>query len=184
MTHGSSENPALLDRGAFCSPAQLSSIPVAAQQVVGTATAVNPSSESTPPGGSTQTLTIGARVLHKEHIHTSPSGGVQLLFLDKSSLSIAPNTSIVIDEFVYDPDSGKGHMLTTLTEGALALCRRRTEPSGRGDDQDSQREQSAFAAGQPLSTRAQAARRPSTTSARSRFQMAAALSLSTCRAMK
>jgi hypothetical protein len=88
-------------------------------QEVGTATAVNPTSESTPPSGTTQTLTIGARIIHKERIHTSPSGSVQLLFLDKSSLSIAPNTSIVIDEFVYDPNSGKGHMLTTLTEGAL-----------------------------------------------------------------
>ena len=91
----------------------------AAAQEVGTATAVNPTSESTPPGGSTQTLTIGAHIIHKEHIHTSPSGSVQLLFLDKSSLSIAPNTSIVIDEFIYDPNSGKGHMLTTLTQGAL-----------------------------------------------------------------
>jgi hypothetical protein len=93
--------------------------PVAAQQVVGTTTAVNPLSESAPPGGTMQTVTIGARVVHKEHIHTSPSGGVQLLFLDKSSLSIAPNTDIVIDEFVYDPNSNKGHMLATLTEGAL-----------------------------------------------------------------
>lgn len=91
----------------------------AAAQEVGTATAVNPTSESTPPGGSTQTLTLGAHIIHKEHIHTSPSGSVQLLFLDKSSLSIAPNTSIVIDEFIYDPNSGKGHMLTTLTQGAL-----------------------------------------------------------------
>jgi len=91
----------------------------AAAQEVGTATAVNPTSESAPPGGSTQTLTIGAHIIHKEHIHTSPSGSVQLLFLDKSSLSIAPNTSIVIDEFIYDPNSGKGHMLTTLTQGAL-----------------------------------------------------------------
>jgi hypothetical protein len=91
----------------------------AAAQEVGSATAVNPASESTPPGGSTQTLTIGAHIIHKERIHTSPSGSVQLLFVDKSSLSIAPNTSIVIDEFIYDPNSGKGHMLTTLTEGAL-----------------------------------------------------------------
>jgi hypothetical protein len=91
----------------------------AAAQEVGTATAVNPTTESTPPGGSIQTLTIGARIIHKENIHTSPSGSVQLLFLDKSSLSIAPNTSIVIDEFVYDPNSGTGHMLTTLTWGAL-----------------------------------------------------------------
>jgi len=92
--------------------------PALAQQV-GTATAVNPTSESTPPGGTTQTLTIGARIVHNEHIHTSPSGSLQLLFIDKSSLSIAPNTSIVIDEFVYDPNSNKGHMLATLTEGAL-----------------------------------------------------------------
>jgi hypothetical protein len=98
--------------------ATLIASPAAAQEV-GTATAVNPTSESTPPGGATQTLTIGAHIIHKEHIHTSPSGSVQLLFLDKSSLSIAPNTSIVIDEFVYDPNSGKGHMLTTLTQGAL-----------------------------------------------------------------
>jgi hypothetical protein len=92
--------------------------PVLAQQI-GTATAVNPSSEGTPPGGSTTTLTVGARVLHKEHIHTSPTGSVQLLFLDKSTLNIAPNTSLVIDEFVYDPASNSGHMLTKLTQGTL-----------------------------------------------------------------
>jgi len=92
--------------------------PAAAQQV-GTATAVNPSSEGTPPGGSTTTLTVGAHVLHKERIHTSTTGSLQLLFLDKSTLSIAPNTSLVIDEFVYDPASNSGHMLTKLTQGTL-----------------------------------------------------------------
>jgi hypothetical protein len=92
--------------------------PALAQQI-GTATAVNPSTEGTPPGGSTTTLTVGARVLHKERIHTSSTGSVQLLFLDKSTLSIAPNTSLVIDEFVYDPASNSGHMLTKLTQGTL-----------------------------------------------------------------
>jgi hypothetical protein len=98
--------------------AALTTQPVLAQQV-GTTTAANPSSEGTPPGGSTVALTVGARVVHKEHIHTTPSGSVQLLFLDKSTLSIAPNTNIVIDEFVYDPNSGNGHILVKLTEGAL-----------------------------------------------------------------
>jgi hypothetical protein len=88
-------------------------------QQIGTATAVNPSTEATPPGGSTTALTIGARVLHNERIHTSSTGSVQLLFLDKSTLSIAPNTSLVIDEFVYDPASNSGHMLTKLTQGTL-----------------------------------------------------------------
>ena len=98
--------------------AAIAAAPAVAQQV-GTATAVNPSSEGTAPGGTTTTLTVGAHVLHKERIHTSPTGSVQLLFVDKSTLSIAPNTSLVIDEFVYDPASNSGHMLTKLTEGTL-----------------------------------------------------------------
>jgi hypothetical protein len=92
--------------------------PALAQQV-GTATAVNPLSESTQPGAATIPLSVGARIIHRERIHTTPSGTVQLAFLDQSTLSIAPNTSVVINEFVYDPNSGKGHMLTSLTEGAL-----------------------------------------------------------------
>jgi PAS domain S-box-containing protein len=72
-----------------------------------------------PPGAATVPLTVGARIIHKERIHTTPTGTVQLAFLDKSTLSIAPNTSIVINEFIYDPDSGNGHMLASLTQGAL-----------------------------------------------------------------
>jgi hypothetical protein len=34
-------------------------------------------------------------------------------------MSIAPNTDIVIDEYVYDPNANKGHMLVSLTKGAL-----------------------------------------------------------------
>src|ERR1700722_5230339 len=95
----------------------LAAVPAGAQQV-GTATAVNPLSETTAPGAATVTLTVGAHIVHKERIHTTPTGTVQLLFLDKSTLSIAPNTSILIDEYVYNPD-GSGHMLASLTGGAL-----------------------------------------------------------------
>lgn len=98
--------------------ALLAAGPAAAQQI-GTATAVNPLSESTPPGGATDKLTVGARVMHNERIRTSPSGSAQLLFLDKSTLGIAPNTSLVVNEFVYDPAANRGHMLTRLTAGAL-----------------------------------------------------------------
>jgi hypothetical protein len=96
----------------------LAAAPAAAQQV-GTATAVNPLSESTPPGGATAPLVVGAHIVHKERIHTTPAGTAQLLFTDKSSMSIAPNTDLVIDEYVYDPNAKNGHMLATLTKGAL-----------------------------------------------------------------
>src|SRR6202140_925295 len=88
-------------------------------QQVGTATAVNPQSESTPPGGATAPLVVGAHIVHKERVHTTPAGTAQLLFTDKSTMSIAPNTDIVIDEYVYDPNANNGHMLVSLTKGAL-----------------------------------------------------------------
>jgi len=47
---------------------------------VGTATVVNPVSQGTAPGGATDKLAVGARVMHNERIHTSPSGSAQLLF--------------------------------------------------------------------------------------------------------
>ena len=98
--------------------AMLSIAPAAAQEV-GTATAVNPLSESTPPGAATAPLIVGAHIVHNERIHTTPDGTVQLRFTDRSSMSIAPNTDIVINEYVYDPNAQHGHMLVTLTQGAL-----------------------------------------------------------------
>jgi FecR protein len=98
----------------------LTALPAAAQQV-GTATAVNPTSQGTMPGASLVALTVGARIVHKERIQTTPTGTVQLLFLDKSTLSIGPNSNILIDEYVFDPKSNTGHMVTTLAEGALRL---------------------------------------------------------------
>jgi FecR protein len=90
-------------------------------QQVGTATAVNPESRTTPPGGATTVLAVGAHVVHKEHIKTTSTGSVQLLFLDRSTLTIAPNSDIVIDEFVYNPGTGSGHMAVSLAKGAMKV---------------------------------------------------------------
>ena len=96
----------------------LTALPAGAQDV-GTTTAVNPLSQGTLPGANLVALTVGARVVHKERIQTTPSGTVQLLFLDKSTLSIGPNTNMLIDEYVFDPKAHTGHMVMNLAEGAL-----------------------------------------------------------------
>jgi FecR protein len=75
--------------------------------------------EGTAAAGATSALAVGPRVMHNERIHTSPSGSVQVLFLDKSTLNIAPDTNLLIDEFVYDPAATSEHMLTKLTQGTL-----------------------------------------------------------------
>lgn len=88
-------------------------------QDVGTAAAVNTLSESTPPGGAIRVLQIGARVVHNERIQTSASGTVQLLFIDKTTLSVGPNSTLLIDNFVYDPATGTGQMVASLSKGSL-----------------------------------------------------------------
>src|SRR4029453_7943107 len=96
----------------------LSTVPTIAQDV-GLAAAVNPLSQSTPPGGRIRVLRIGERGVDNERIQTTASGTVQLLFIDKTTLNIGPNSNLVIDNFVYDPATGTGQMVTSLTKGAL-----------------------------------------------------------------
>ena len=69
-------------------------------QEVGAAGAVNPAARNTPPSRPTRVIELGARVIHKERIQTTGSGSVQLIFIDKTTLSIGPNSDIVIDEFI------------------------------------------------------------------------------------
>ncbi|WP_198017178.1 FecR family protein [Methylocapsa acidiphila] len=96
----------------------LASVSATAQDV-GAAAAVNPLSQSTPPGKETRVLQIGSRIVHNEAIETTKNGTVQLLFVDKTTLSIGPNSSLVIDSFIYDPAAGAGQIVTSITKGAL-----------------------------------------------------------------
>jgi hypothetical protein len=96
----------------------LSTVPTIAQDV-GMTAAVNPLSQGTPPGRETRVLRIGAWVVHNERIQTTASGTVQLLFIDKTTLDVGPNSTLVIDSFVYNPAAGTGQMVTSLTKGAL-----------------------------------------------------------------
>ncbi|WP_425909606.1 FecR domain-containing protein [Nitrobacter sp. TKz-YC02] len=86
---------------------------VQAQQV-GTASAVNPAATA-----NLKTIVIGQSIAHKEHIQTKASGSVQLLFLDKTSMTIGPNSDLTIDEYVYDPKANTGKLAATLGKGAL-----------------------------------------------------------------
>jgi len=120
----------LISLATLLTGAALLAAPAFAQEI-GTATAVNPSSQATPPGGATGELRVGARIVHKERIQTTPSGTAQLLFLDKSTLSIAPNTDIVIDDYVYNPNERSGNMAASLAKGTLRFVGGELSHSGQ-----------------------------------------------------
>src|SRR5579863_3392319 len=75
---------------------------------IGTAGAVNTTSSGTPPAGTPRVIEIGAQVVENEKINTSGTGSVQVLFIDKTTLNIGPNSTLVIDRFVYNPATTSG----------------------------------------------------------------------------
>jgi hypothetical protein len=94
--------------------------PVAARSdTVGSAAAVKPASTGTPPGGSARTLKPGTSIVDRERIRTSGSGSLQVMFLDKTTMTIGPNSDVVIDEFVYRPGGGGNQFVASMTKGAL-----------------------------------------------------------------
>jgi trimeric autotransporter adhesin len=84
---------------------------------VGVDSAVNPQATGTPPGGTPQRLVLGQDVLFNERIATTAAGQTQILFVDASTLTVGPNSNMVIDQFVYDPNAGTGKLAASLTRG-------------------------------------------------------------------
>jgi hypothetical protein len=97
-----------------------SAVPGFAEQAsVGVAGAVNPQATGQAPAGAVEQLVIGHNVVRNEKISTFNKGKVQLIFADQSTLTLAENSEIVIDEFVYDPQKQAGTMTATMTTGVL-----------------------------------------------------------------
>jgi hypothetical protein len=94
---------------------------LASAAVVGTTGAANTQATSVPPGGGMRVIEIGAQVVENEKIETSASGSVQLLFIDKTTLSIGPNSSVVLDKFVFNPLTTQGEIAVSLSKGVLRL---------------------------------------------------------------
>jgi hypothetical protein len=91
----------------------------AAAQVVGNVGAVTPQALGTPLGEKTRNMVIGARVIANELIQTSGAGTLNVVFLDRTTLSIGRNSTVVIDKYVYDPATGKGMMTATMAQGVM-----------------------------------------------------------------
>src|SRR4051812_8405019 len=80
----------------------------------GPASAVNPAATV-----NLRTITIGSSIAHMERIRTTSSGSVQVLFIDKTSMTIGPNSDVTIDEYVFDPKAGTGSLAATVAKGAM-----------------------------------------------------------------
>lgn len=90
-----------------------------AAQKIGVVSAANPSLQSETNNGETRKLKVGDPVFFGEKIITNDKGNAQLIFEDKSTLTIAANSAITVDEFIYDPATAGGDFSATITKGTF-----------------------------------------------------------------
>ncbi|HLJ21253.1 MAG TPA: FecR domain-containing protein [Stellaceae bacterium] len=88
-------------------------------QTVGVTGAVNPNATGTPPGAAVRALGTGNDIIFNERITTEASGQADILFVDRSALTVGPNSDLMIDEFVYSPDTGTGKLAASATKGVF-----------------------------------------------------------------
>jgi FecR protein len=91
----------------------------AAANKVGVAAAVNPDAFSSLAGAPKSQLNIGKSIFYNERIATTTSGLVQVLLVDGSTFTVGPDSDLVIDKFVYDPNKGTGQIAASFSKGVM-----------------------------------------------------------------
>ena len=86
---------------------------------VGVTAAANPVATGEPPGQAVRELKIGLNIVRNERIRTTAEGATQVIFLDRTSLTIGPNSDITIDEYVFNPNANSGNLAIRMGNGLL-----------------------------------------------------------------
>ncbi len=58
-------------------------------------------------------------IYHNEVVETGDESATELVFLDETKLALGPNSRLVLDRFVYDPDPDKASFVMTATAGVF-----------------------------------------------------------------
>lgn len=69
----------------------------------------------------TTAVVLGDAVRAGEELRTGPDGIIHILFLDQSSVTLGPNSSLVLDTFTHDEATRSGKIAMTLREGSVRV---------------------------------------------------------------
>lgn len=98
-----------------------SATPDVATAEIGVFAAANQDLTGARPSEQARVLYLQDKVVANERIASATNGGGQILFLDQSSLTISPDSDIVLDKYIYDADSDAGELGVTVLKGAMRL---------------------------------------------------------------
>ena len=88
---------------------------------IGVAASITPSAES-GVGTVFQTLTPGSELHASDTVRTGDAGKADLVFVDRTNLTVGPTSEVVLDKFVYDPVGNKGKVVVQATRGAFRFA--------------------------------------------------------------
>ena len=74
-----------------------------------------------PPVDAERILRVGIDIQADEMITTRQDDRAHVVFLDGTSLTVAPNAQIKIDKFVYDPDTKAGDIAISVVTGIFRM---------------------------------------------------------------
>jgi FecR protein len=89
-----------------------------AEPRIGTAASTRPNVEAVA-GANTQKLSAGSEIYANQTVRTGNRGMADLVFLDKTNLSVGPTSEVRLDKFVYDPTGSAGSVVLQATRGAF-----------------------------------------------------------------
>jgi hypothetical protein len=89
-----------------------------AEPRIGTAASTRPNVEAVS-GGNTQTLSAGSEIYVNQTVRTGNRGMADLVFLDKTNLSVGPTSEVRLDKFVYDQTGSSGSVVIQATRGSF-----------------------------------------------------------------
>ncbi len=61
----------------------------------------------------------GEPIFLQDAIQSGPRSGMQILLLDETVFTIGPESELVVDEFVYDPQTNRGKVSAQITKGVF-----------------------------------------------------------------
>ena len=69
----------------------------------------------------TKVVNVNDQIFKQEIIETNSVSSTQILFMDETVLSIGPDSRLIMDEMVYDPDSNTGKVVVTAARGLFTF---------------------------------------------------------------
>lgn len=110
--------------GLVAAAAIVAAMPALAASKIGVASAV----KNQVHGSNNRALAAGSDLFTNERVRTGVDSTAQLLFLDKTSLSIGPQAELTLDKFVYNPNRGSGEVVLNSVKGAFRFVSGSQDP--------------------------------------------------------